>query len=61
MTEIRIIAREAKMKPDYRKTAAELLKRCRDFFQDPENEQAFLEWKAGKEEKDDGRDHRAAG
>lgn len=31
--------------PNYRKTAAELLKRCREFYEDPENEKAFQEWK----------------
>jgi hypothetical protein len=28
-----------------------LLKRCREFYQNPENERAFQEWKAGKEAK----------
>lgn len=40
-------------KPDFKKTAPMLLKRCRDFYQDPENERAFQEWKAGKEAKDE--------
>lgn len=35
-------------KPDYSKTASELLKRCQDFYQDPENEKAFQEWLAEK-------------
>ena len=34
--------------PNFRKTAAELLKRCREFYQDPENERAYQEWKAKK-------------
>ena len=49
MEELRVIAREAATKPNYRKTAAELLARCREFYQDPENERAYQEWKAGKE------------
>ena len=40
-------------KPDFKKTAPMLLKRCRDFYQDSENERAFQEWKAGKEAKDE--------
>lgn len=58
MTQLAITAREAKDKPKYRTTAAALLARCREFYQDPENEKAFQEWKAGK----DGRhDERACG
>ena len=49
MTEMRITARTATTKPNYRKTAAALLERCRAFYQDPENEQAYQEWKAGRE------------
>ena len=45
MEELRVIAREAATKPNYRKTAAELLARCREFYQDPENERAYQEWK----------------
>ena len=33
------------------KTAEALLERCREFYQNPENERAFLEWKAGKDKK----------
>lgn len=51
MEQMRITASEAKTKPDYRKTAAELLRRCREFYRDPENERAYQAWKAGKEEK----------
>ena len=36
-------------RPDYSKTAPMLLERCRGFYQDPENERAFQEWKARKE------------
>lgn len=38
----------ARTKPKYDVMAAELLERCRAFYQDPENEKAFLEWKAEK-------------
>ena len=48
MTEMRITARASGRKPDYKKTAAALLERCRAFYQDPENERAFQEWKAGR-------------
>ncbi|MBO7663442.1 MAG: hypothetical protein J6U01_08720 [Clostridia bacterium] len=51
MSETRITVSQAKDKPNYQKTAAELLKRCREFYQNPENERAFLEWKAGKDKK----------
>ena len=50
-TEIRISARTAEEKPKYKKTAAALLERGRLFYQDPENERAYQEWKARKEEK----------
>ena len=49
--ELRITARTVKDKPKYKKTAAALLARCREFYQDPENERAYQEWKARKEEK----------
>ncbi len=51
--ELRILATEAKTKPDYTKTAPALLERCREFYRDPENERDFQEWKAGKEVKDE--------
>ena len=49
MTEMRITARSSGRKPDYKKTAAALLERCRAFYQDPENERAYQEWKARKD------------
>lgn len=49
MTELQITTRAVKEKPNYRKTAAALLARCREFYQDPENERAYQEWKARKE------------
>lgn len=55
-TEIRISARPAEEKPKYKKTTAALLERGRLFFQDPENERAYQEWKAGK----DGRNEQKA-
>ena len=45
MTELQITARAVKDKPKYKKTAAALLARCREFYQDPENERAYQEWK----------------
>ena len=49
MTEIRISAKSSGKKPDYKKTAAALLEKCRSFYQDPENEREFREWKAQRE------------
>ena len=49
MTEMAITARTAKEQPNYRKTAEALLEACRLFYQDPENERAYQEWKARKE------------
>ena len=54
MTEIRISARESGKAPNYNRTAAALLERCREFYQDPENEKAYQEWKkerSGQHEK----------
>ena len=48
----RISVERAASPPKYDTAAAELLARCREFYQDPENERAFLEWKAGKEAKE---------
>ena len=49
--EIQVTARESGKAPDYTKTAARLLKRCREFYQDPENVKAFEEWKAKRDAK----------
>lgn len=49
--ELRITARSSGKKPNYKKTAVQMLARCREFYQDPENERAYQEWKARKEEK----------
>jgi len=51
MTELRITARSSGKKPDYTKTAAALLERCRAFYQDPENEREYQEWKAKRDAK----------
>lgn len=46
MSDTSVTVRSSGKVPDYTKTAAELLKRCREFYQDPENEKQFEEWKA---------------
>ena len=46
MNEMRITVRNGTKKPEYRKTAAELLGRAREFYQDPKNEEDFQKWKA---------------
>ena len=51
MNGITSTALKAMQDPPYGKTAAGLLEAARRFYQDPENEKAFMEWKAGKEEK----------
>ena len=51
MSETTITATRAMTAPKYGKTAAGLLEAARSFYQDPENEQAYLEWKARKEGK----------
>lgn len=43
--ETRISVARAKVKPKYRTSAAALLEKCRAFYEDPENEKAFREWK----------------
>ena len=50
MSEIQATVRASGKRPNYRKTAAELLKACREFYQNPENEKAFQEWKKGRNE-----------
>ena len=45
----RISAERAVTKPKHAATARELLERCRQFYGDPENEKAFLEWKEQKQ------------
>ena len=51
MTGITVAARSGKEAPDYKKTAAALLARCREFYQEPQNELAFQEWMAERKGK----------
>ena len=51
MSEMRITVRQSREKANHQKTAAELLERCRAFYQDEENEAAFREWKAQRKKK----------
>ena len=51
MSEMKITARSGEKKPDYRKTAAEMLERAREFYQDPKNEEDFLKWKAERRQR----------
>ena len=46
-----VSAERSNQKPDYQKSAASLLERCRAFCQDEENEKAFQEWKAQRTKK----------
>ena len=41
-------AARVKVKPKYQAAAREILEECRAFYREPENERAFLEWKAGR-------------
>lgn len=45
MNEMRITARSSGQAPKYDKAASALLELCREFYQDPENERAYQEWK----------------
>ena len=48
MSGMTISAARVKEKPKHGTLAAELLERCRTFYEDPENERAFREWKEQK-------------
>ena len=50
-TEFTVSVTGSGKKPDFRKTAAELLSCCREFYQNPENERAFQAWKREQEAK----------
>lgn len=50
-TGLQVSAKRAEEKPQYGKTAAELLKACRAFYEDPENEKAFREWQKDGQKK----------
>ena len=53
MTGMAVMAETARTEPNYSKTAAMLLAACREFYKQPENEQAYLEsTKNGRNEKD---------
>lgn len=52
MNETRIMVEAAAAKPKYRTTAAELLKRCREFYQDTENEAEYQKWKESHKEEE---------
>lgn len=51
--EMTISAEKAKTRPKYDLMAYAVLERCRAFYEDPENEKDFQEWKAGKDGKGD--------
>lgn len=48
MSEMLIRTEVTQTQPKYKATAAALLERCREFYQDPENERAFQAWMAGR-------------
>jgi hypothetical protein len=45
MSNMSVNVRSSGKEPDFTKTAGELLKRCREFYKDPENVKRFEEWK----------------
>lgn len=46
VSEMTISAVRARTKPKYDVAARELLDACRAFYEDPENEKTFQDWKA---------------
>ena len=50
MNEAIITATRSTTAPRYEITAAGLLAECRRFYQDPENEKAYQEWKKSRKE-----------
>lgn len=46
MEKMTIRAERCRTKPNSSAAARALLERCRAFYEDPENEKAFREWKA---------------
>ena len=54
MTELTGTVRFSGKDPNFKKTAAMMLTACREFYQDPENERAFQEWKAKKGRREHG-------
>ena len=51
MTELQMTVRDSGQRPKYDRAAAELLELCREFYQDPENEREYQEWKANRDAK----------
>lgn len=49
MNEIRIEAAMSRTKPDLRPLARHFMERILAFYEDPENEREFQEWKAARE------------
>ena len=49
MTELRITARSSGQAPKYDKADSALLELCREFYQNPENERAYQEWKVKRD------------
>ena len=49
--EMQISAERAMTKPRYGAAAAELLERCREFYQSGENEKDFIAWKEAQKKK----------
>lgn len=54
MTELTGTVRFSGKGPCFKKTAAMMLTACREFYQNPENEKAFQEWKTTKGRRDNG-------
>ena len=52
--ELKIVCRSSGQAPNYRVLAGDLLRACREFYQDPDNEKAFHEWQmSGKDRRAD--------
>ena len=49
--QLRVEATQISRRPDYRNSAGMILTACRNFYTEPENEEAFRKWKAEKEGK----------
>ena len=46
---MKITAERSAAKPKYDLMASAVMERCREFYQDPENEKAFREWMTERE------------
>ncbi len=51
MTELQMTVRNSGQRPKYDRAAAGLLELCREFYQNPENERAYQEWKDNRDAK----------